>query len=237
MIVILGRGHSGTRAFAKTLYASDVRMGRAINFTGDLVPPRKMFEAGRIVNRLVKQAGFAGWDFSRVHKTKPTDDWRKLVHSYLLSVEGKHWPSGFKLPEAIFSTPWLVKEFPDAHYIWVVRDPRDVTRGGHQTDDLERFAIPHPTPDDEMLRRAISWKYQYDVVATTPKPQRWLKVRFEDFVLAQEKTLERMEAFLGFELARIPVHKEAAFRWRRRENVPTFDFWNEIIAREWGEEQ
>ena len=30
------------------------------------------------------------------------------------------------------------------------------------------------------MRRAISWKYQYDIVKATPRPAKWIEVRFED---------------------------------------------------------
>ena len=58
------------------------------------------------------------------------------------------------------------------------------------------FGIQYPEIEDERLRRAISWKYQYDLVKSTPKPERWIEVRFEDFVLKQDETLERLEDFL-----------------------------------------
>jgi hypothetical protein len=78
--------------------------------------------------------------------------------------------------------------------------------------------------EDVRLRRAISWRYQYDLVKATPRPAKWIEVRFEDFVLRQEQTLARLEEFLGFELARIPVQPEAVGRWRADEGTNYFDF-------------
>jgi hypothetical protein len=74
------------------------------------------------------------------------------------------------------------------------------------------------------LKRAISWKYQYDLVQGTPKPSHWIEVRFEDFVLHQEETLARLEDFLGFKLVRIPVHPETVDRWKADEGVNFYDF-------------
>ncbi len=73
-------------------------------------------------------------------------------------------------------------------------------------------------------RRAISWKYQYDLVRATPKPKHWIEVRFEDFVLRQDETLTRLEDFLGIPLARIPVNPEAVGRWRLDTGVSYYDF-------------
>ena len=79
--------------------------------------------------------------------------------------------------------------FPDIKYIYWIRDPRDCILGGHVTDDLADFGVRYPKTDDIMLRRGISWKYQYDIVKATPQPANWIEVRFEDFVLQQEETL------------------------------------------------
>jgi hypothetical protein len=74
------------------------------------------------------------------------------------------------------------------------------------------------------LLRAISWKYQYDLVKATPKPKHWLEVRFEDFCLRQDETLARLEEYLGLKLAKIPVHIEAVGRWKQDEGINYTDF-------------
>lgn len=75
------------------------------------------------------------------------------------------------------------------------------------------------------LRRAISWKYQYDLVRATPKPHRWIEIRFEDFVLNQEETVLRLEDFLETRLARILVNPEAVDRWKMDDGVNYYDFF------------
>jgi hypothetical protein len=105
----------------------------------------------------------------------------------------------------------------------------------HLTDDLRDFGIEYPVTEDVRLRRAISWKYQYDLVKATPKPAHWLEVRFEDFVLRQEETLAKLEAFLGMKLARIIVRPDSIERWRDDEGVNYFDFF-EPAMREYGYE-
>jgi hypothetical protein len=86
------------------------------------------------------------------------------------------------------------------------------------------------SPLDELrqrVRRAISWQYQYEIVKATPKPNHWLRVRFEDFVLQQDATLARLEQYLGIPLARIPVRTEAVGRYTADEGVSYFDFLDE----------
>src|SRR5690606_34638578 len=138
----------------------------------------------------------------------------RLVHTYLNSVlTSPANPKGWKLPETTLALPWIVRMFPDAHYIHWMRDPRDAILGEHLTDDLDKFGIPYDRTDDVRRMRAISWKYQAELVRATPKPKHWLTVRFEDFVLDQDKTLATLSEFLGFPLVKIRVNPEAVGRW------------------------
>jgi hypothetical protein len=99
-----------------------------------------------------------------------------------------------------------------------------------ESEKLEPTAEPAITPLDELrqrVRRAISWQYQYEIVKATPRPQHWLRVRFEDFVLDQAAALARLEAYLGLPLARIPVRSEAVGRYVDDQGVSYFDFLDE----------
>ena len=131
---------------------------------------------------------------------------------------------GWKIPETTLALPWIVRMFPEAQYIFWVRNPRDCILGKHVTDDLGRFGIEYPQTGDARLRRAISWKYQYDLVKSTPKPARWIEVRFEDFILDQDQSLARLEGFLDIPVAKVPVLREAVGRWQNDTGVNYFDF-------------
>jgi hypothetical protein len=225
LVTVIARGHSGTRAIAQTLYASGVYMGALVNDAGDLLPARNMYDACRILARHVVWKGGLEWDFSRLHTMPIPPEFQALVRSYLASVlSNKAAARGWKLPETALVYPWIVRMFPQARYILWIRDPRDCVLGEHLTDDLSDFGVPYPKTDDAILRRAISWKYQYDIVKATPRPSHWIEVRFEDFVLEQEKTLARLEEFLGMPLARIVVRPDAVGRWKRERCADSFDF-------------
>ena len=225
LITIVGRGHGGTRAMSQTLSESGVFMGAQLNRSYDLVPAEDLYNACRVMARNVVHLGGMRWDFTRLH-TMPIDpEFTRLVEAYLSSVlssECEH--AGWKLPETTLVYPWIVRMFPDAFYIHWTRDPRDSILGAHLTDDLADFGIPYDRTDDERLRRAISWKYQREIVKATPAPKHSIDVRFEDFVLDQERTLNRLEQFLGIPLARIEVRPEAVGRWRSAEGEVSFDF-------------
>lgn len=216
---------------SQTLEESGVFMGATLNGSYDLVPADDLYEACRVMARNVVHLGGLAWDFSRLH-TMPIDpEFTRLVESYLSSVIGgdsEH--KGWKLPETTLIYPWIVRMFPDAYYVHWTRDPRDSILGAHLTDDLADFGIPYEQTDDVRLRRAISWKYQREVVKATPTPARSIDVRFEDFVLDQERTLVRLERFLGIPLARIEVRPEAVGRWKSAEGEVRYDFLEDDMA-------
>src|SRR5262249_34008095 len=153
------------------------------------------------------------------------------IENYLVSVTtSAEERTGWKIPETTLVFPWIARMFPQMHYIYWIRDPRDCVLAEHKTDDLNDFCIQYPATDDERLRRAISWKYQQDLVKATPKPKYWLEVRFEDFVLKQDETLARLEDFLGLKLTKITVNPEAVGRWRWDQQVNYFDFFEPTMA-------
>jgi len=234
LITIIGRGHSGTRALSHTLYASDVFMGRRINPSGDLVPPDPMYDACRVMAKYVEWQGDLQWDFTRLHTMEIDPAFIDHIQAYLATVLAS--PSehkGWKIPETTLVLPWIIRLFPDTRYVYWIRNPRDCILQQHVTDDLSTFGVPGPQTTDMRLRRAISWKYQYELMTMTPKPKHWLEVRFEDFVLRQEETLTRLEAFLGFPLARVVVRPDSVARYRTDTGRNYFDFF-EPAMREYG---
>ena len=155
-----------------------------------------------------------------------TSAFTRLIESYLASVlKSNASRKGWKIPETTLVFPWIVRLFPEIHYISWIRDPRDSILARHMTDDLADFGISYDKTDDVRLRRAISWKYQVELVRATPKPKHWYRVRFEDFVLAQDQTLKGLGDYLGFPLAKIPVRPDSVGRWKTDAGTHTFDFF------------
>lgn len=231
LITVIGRGHSGTRAISHTLAASGVFMGEPQNVSGDLLPPHAMYEACRELATYVgwhpQDGSLTGsWDWSQLGSMDIPARFTELIKTYLTTVLESDAPyRGWKIPETTLVFPWIIRMFPDAKYIFWIRNPRDCIIGGHLTDDLRDFGIPYPPTEDIRLRRAISWYYQYELVRTTPRPEHWIEVRFEDFILKQTETLERLEDFLGIDLARIPVNPDAIDRWRSDHGTSYYSFF------------
>jgi hypothetical protein len=242
MITIIGRGHGGTRAMSLTLQASGFFMGRVLNESSDMLPPDELYEACRVMGKYVVHLGDNQWDFSALH-TMPIDPvFEFLVKRYLVHVLANKEPRGWKLPETTLIYPWIVRMFPDIDYIFWVRDPRDSILGAHLTDDLSRFGAPYAKAklpdgtDDVLMNRAISWKYQRDIVKATPKPKRSIEVRFEDFVLKQDETLARLSDFVGMPLCKIAVRADSVGRWRLRNDVD-FSHFDHLFKQEMEEQK
>ncbi len=230
LITVIGRGHSGTRAISHTLYASGVYMGSMLNASGDLLPPEAMYDACRVFANYVDHKGGLEWDFSKALTSEIPSEFTQLIETYLQSVlKDKSEHKGWKIPETTLVFPWILRMFPEAKYIFWIRDPRDSILQQHKTDDMRDFDIHYPATDDIRLKRAISWKYQYDLVKATPKPKHWLEVRFEDFVLKQEETLARLEDFLGIPLGRIIVRPDAVERYKHDQGTHYFNFFAEAM--------
>ncbi|MHB0874719.1 MAG: sulfotransferase, partial [Anaerolineae bacterium] len=219
-----------------TLYASGVYMGACLNPSGDLIPPQDMYDACRVFARYVQWKGDLEWDWQQALDAEIPEGFTSLLQSFLASVlKSRAGHKGWKIPETTLVYPWIARMYPEIKYIFWIRNPRDCILGGHVTDDMQKFGVSYPATEDERLRRAISWKYQYDLVRAVPKPANWLEVRFEDFVLKQEETLARLEDFLEMKLARIIVRPDAVERWRHDDGVNYFDFLGPAM-REYGYE-
>ena len=225
-VTVIGRGHSGTRSMSHTLSASGVFMGEPLNKSGDLLPPQSMYEACRVFAKYVDYKGGLEWDFSKVLSMEPDPAFVRLVEDFLVTVlRTDNGNRGWKLPETTLVYPWIVKMFPDIHYIHWVRDPRDCILGSHLTDDLNDFGVKYDRTEDVRRNRAISWLYQREIVRATPAPAKTISVRFEDMVFDQDNTLARVGAFLGIPLATIEMRPDSVGRYKTDPGVHMYDFF------------
>jgi len=230
MITVIGRGHSGTRAISETLAKSGVYMGSPLNKSWDLVPPESMYEACRVFGNYVEYKGGLSWDFTKVLSMEPDPAFVRLIEEYLSSVLSSGAANkGWKIPETTLCYPWILKMFPELFCIHWVRDPRDCILGGHVTDNLTDFNIQYPRTENIREMRAISWKYQRELMKATPEPARLIRLRFEDMVFNQDETLRKLEDFLGIPMAKIEMRPDSVGRWKTDDGDYMFDFFKEDL--------
>ena len=232
MIIVIGRGHSGTRIIPQILTKNGVFMGgHRMEGRGDLTPAQPIYILASLAGSQVKMIDCHNWNFSNlIHDTSYTNTFEKLITEYLQPILNHNEPRGWKLPENTLIYPWLVKAFPNAHFVYMIRDPRDVILGEHLTDDLNLFNIPHcPNFKSIYEQRAISCKYQHDIIYSTPKPKHFLKIRFEDIVLNQELQIKRLSRFLGISLnTQIKMNSSKVAKWRKSNTFTKFRFLKPI---------
>jgi hypothetical protein len=206
-VVIMGRGHSGTRVLAWALEELGVRLGTlAEKDTGDAQDRRFTRRIKRLARRALRRdplappTRFEIWRFAR--RAEQFRAWI-AAHPPANAEPERAW--GWKFPETYLIGPLVDAVFPQALYVHMVRDGRDLAFKEHLTDDADRrlgrallgeldaLEAPHH------LQAALSWDFQvrrFDRFAEG-LGERCLRLRFEDLIADPEPAMERVAAFLG----------------------------------------
>jgi hypothetical protein len=206
-VAIIGRGKSGTRIPMQLLAAGDAHIGRVINASFDKTPFTKLYDAVKMLGPHV-EANDRGWDFTELLKCPVPQHFKDLMLGYLDdTLSSSKAIRAWKLPESILGFPWLVRMFPDFHYIFWYRHPIGILNKPHATDDLRTWHIESPKAETVQEQRARSWLYQWQIVHCTPKPKRFLAIRYEDYLSSPETICQQIEHFIGAPIGRGVVRK------------------------------
>jgi hypothetical protein len=197
-VVLMGRGHSGTRVLAYAVQALGVDLGFTDRMaSGD--PEDKTFRRG--LAKLSRR-----WDVGDVPPERELRPFRKLVYRWhaRLAPSGA-W--GWKYPETYLMAPHVHAVFPRARYLHIVRDGRDLAFKRHRTHDpdtvLGRRVLAKIGASDEpgYIRAALSWAYQVelftDFAARCLPRERLLDLTFEELCADPVGVTRRVAAFLG----------------------------------------
>ena len=118
--------------------------------------------------------------------------------------------------------------YPDIRYIHWIRT-RGTASSPRIGPTISAISVsPSPTRWTPAAA-GLSWLYQYRLMKATPEPRHLVTVRFEDFVLKQEETLRRLEAYLGIPLSRIIVRPDAVGRWKKAEGALPMDLLGDAL--------
>ena len=147
-----------------------------------------------------------------------------MLETYLKPLLESDSPKlGWKIPNSNLIYPWLVRLLPDASFIHWARHPEGSTSVMMGIDRLEKWNVPCKKfilHDWNYKVRAASWKYHYDIVRKTPLPQRFLELRFEDYLTDQNAVKEKVELFANVKLKTLDLNKKKAWTpkkdWRKK---------------------
>jgi hypothetical protein len=204
-VVVMGRGHSGTRVLAWALEALGIRMGTLPDkHTGDAQDRRFTGVIKRLAGHAIDRPALAVPPPRSIRRFAQAAsgylDWlRQHVHDRQIR---RGW--GFKFPEAYLIGPVVDAVFPQARHIHMVRDGRDLAFKEHLTDDASRWlgrriltrlrALREP----HYIQAARSWDFQ--VRRYTEFEQRLgprvLRLTFERLIASPRESMRDVCGFL-----------------------------------------
>lgn len=200
-VVLMGRGHSGTRVLAWMCVHLGVKLGTSSpHVEGD--PDDVAF------TNKIKALAQHNLDVTSVAQVREPAlrRFQAAVSKYYAGLGRPSGLWGWKFPETYLITPYVARTFPRAKYLHLVRDGRDIAFKIHLTDNprhrvgkavlsaCDALELP------EHLRAAVSWAYQvdrFDAFRDELPVSSVLDLRFEDLCTSPGESAERLSAFLG----------------------------------------
>ncbi|VTZ25413.1 Sulfotransferase family protein [Methylocella tundrae] len=242
-IILLGRGGSGTRLLSAFAASNGIFLGNMLNATADSV------EWVQDIYELAIESTTVGVDAGSTRDAY----WRERLRGTagrILSAAGL--PSdvawGWKLPETMLALPQVLRAFPRARVVHLVRHP--VTSSLRRTHMTSRLSNPvgqvvlpaayvacglNPKNiefDEPYLHNAVTWTYQVGNVcralSKTLADERHLQLRYEEICANPVETHCELGKFLGKNV--VPMNEIPDIDWAR---VSKFDINDERPERIW----
>jgi hypothetical protein len=179
-VVIMARGHSGTRILAWAIQKLGIDLGASEDVaTGDVQDLR----FSRTIKRVCR---------ATLHEPPTTFPRPRCLRTFQRAVASyQNWLGdtsggwGWKFPETYLIPNYVAATFPQARYIHMLRDGRDLAFKDHLTDDPNRrlgyrllkhigaLGLPHH------VQAAMSWQFQVR--------------RYDEFVQYAQPTVHRVD--------------------------------------------
>lgn len=217
-IVLLGRGGSGTRLLSQAVLSLGVFLGNELNVSSDSV--EWVDDLYALAAERLTRGILPGSDGDRA--------WRQRLRARaaaILTVAGRTpgdaW--GWKVPETMLVVPDVLRAFPNARFVHLVRHPVTsawrrthlTSRVGTQVGEASlssayRSAGRDPAGmdrDEAWFHNAITWRHQVGQVQSVLSglgPRRVLVVRYEDLCRSPAAARRDVAGFLGIADAGAP---------------------------------
>lgn len=195
----MGRGHSGTRILAWICEHLGIRLDTALGKdTGD--PTNLRF------TRTIKKIAIRNLGLTDPAAVRDRDlrRFQRAAKRYLQGLNPAG-PWGWKFPETYLIAPIVHRAFPDARYLHLIRDGRDIAFKNHLTDDPNRelgralLARLDALEEPHFLQAARSWAFQMQTFADFRRKVpglRILDLTFEDLLREPVESTRKMCDFL-----------------------------------------
>ena len=179
---------------------------------------RSGFDAGKLIEDFTQTAHFGQWDLpgdevlSLVAKLREPS-MAEVIESFYVAYASHHgkcrW--GDKTPIYVLSIPLLARIFPDARFVHIIRDGRDVA--------LSYLSVPWGPAT--IWQAARKWSRHVTAGRMAGRElgsTRYMEVRYEDLVKEPAQVLTRVCEFtdLPFESGMLEFHKDAKGRIQSR---------------------
>ncbi len=208
-IVIMGRGHSGTRILTWLCARLGVQLGEH--------PERKTGDVDDLkFSRRIKKIAIkaSGTDWTSAEMASGPRSLEAAARKYFRNLGSPTGRWGWKFPETYLIGPLVERVFPEAVYIHLVRDGRDIAFKQHLTDDPTRklgrklLQYLNALEEPHHVQAARSWQHQVEqfrIFKATIPSERMLEMRYEDLCTKPREEGARLCAFLN-----LPMTDEAA---------------------------
>jgi hypothetical protein len=199
-VVLMGRGHSGTRVLSWACTHLGVRLGTLEESrAGDVQDLHLQDEILRVAR--------CSLGITRAEQVPPAAlrRFQRAVFDYYQHLGNPAGLWGWKFPESYLIGPCIDATFPRARYIHLVRDGRDVAFKQHLTDNPKRslgrailksrgsLRLPHH------LQAAVSWEFQveqFEAFGATLNEGQVLKLTFNELCTRPAVSADRVCRFL-----------------------------------------
>lgn len=205
-VFILGSGRSGTTVTASLLnrlpgvhIAKETGfIGQSVELLRDVSSLKSRQQLIKVVNSWLVAEKWSGraseaefTDFCQKHQLSgPT----AFIH-YIWQIDSTvPWEKlsfiGDNTPLYVLSIPWLLELFPNARFVHLVRDPRDVVCSVLSM----RFGA------DDPVVAAMEWQHALGCWLMGERqipPENRIEIRYEDLCLSAETTLRKLMTWLG----------------------------------------
>ena len=121
--------------------------------------------------------------------------WRQLYRTEFAHKQFTVWGDKFQFPEVV---PDLIRVFPKARFVYIIRDGRDVARS--TVLHRERYDTEHTSDGAPMTFPEICqyWtNINQNLINMLKGASSVLRIRYEDLILKQDQTITDVLQFLG----------------------------------------